>query len=160
MKLLILGYARHGKDSVSSLLCNRLGLRSMSSSFHAAERLMMPLLVPKYGYQTVEECFDDRVNHREEWYNAIRDYTRDDPARLAKEILSVADVYIGMRSMEEFKASVHLFDFVLWVDASRRLPPETTKSCTVGPECAHYIIDNNGNIETAIQDALNKIKTK
>jgi hypothetical protein len=43
----------------------------------------------KYGYKTSEECFEDRVNHRSEWYDMICEYNLNDKAKLAKGILEI-----------------------------------------------------------------------
>ena len=52
-----------------------------------------------------------------------------------------------MRSARELNAvreHPDLNPFVVWVDASRRLPPESPESMTVSKLDADYIIDNNG----------------
>ena len=96
-KLLIIGHQRHGKDTLAEILNEEFGLRFKSSSLSAAEIFIYDELKYKYEYKTPEECFEDRVNHRAEWYNMICDYNKDDKARLAKGILESADCYVGMR---------------------------------------------------------------
>lgn len=126
-RILILGNARHGKDTVAELLRDRHGYRFNSSSMFCAERVMMPYFA-QHGvpYDTVEECYADRVNHRSTWYDKIEAYNRDDPSRLAREMLGAGnDMYVGMRSAMEFAEARKLFDLILWVDASGRgMPPE------------------------------------
>jgi hypothetical protein len=77
------------------------GYNYKSSSLAASEIFIYDTLKDKYGYKTPEECFEDRVNHRAEWFDLICDYNKDDKARLAKEIMKSADIYVGMRSNEE-----------------------------------------------------------
>ena len=36
------------------------------------------------------ECFEDRVNHRSEWFDLITNYNKEDRTRLTKEILKIS----------------------------------------------------------------------
>jgi dephospho-CoA kinase len=148
-KLLIIGNARHGKDSLTEILRDKFGLRFVSSSQAAADIFLYDLLKDKYGYNTPEECFEDRVNHRQEWYEAICEYNKNDKAKLAKGILEIADSYVGMRDREEIEECMKqgLFDMIIWVDASERLPLEPLTSFNIDKSCADIIIDNNGTYE-------------
>lgn len=148
-KLLILGNMRHGKDSLAELLNEQIGLRFESSSQAAADIFIYDELKEKYGYKTPEECFEDRMNHRPEWYQMICEYNKDDKARLAKGILERADCYVGMRDRDEIKECIkqRLFDLIIWVDASKRLPLESSDSFNIDPSCADIIIDNNGTFD-------------
>jgi hypothetical protein len=111
--VLILGHGRHGKDETAKLLKEILNLDFKSSS----EAAMMEAVWPVIGhmYTTPKECFDDRANHRDVWKAAISKYNEEDKARLARKILETCDVYVGMRSKEEFKVARPLFDKILWV---------------------------------------------
>lgn len=148
-RLIIMGYARHGKDTVSEMLRDNHHLNFISSSLFCAENIMFPLLKDKYGYKTVKECFDDRANHRAEWYDAIRDFNRPDPTRLGKAILSKYDIYCGIRHHTEFQAlrNAGAFDMAIWVDRSDHVPPEPRSSCSVEPWMADFILDNNGSLD-------------
>mgnify|MGYP003655332485 CR=1 FL=1 len=148
-KLLIVGSARHGKDTLAELLNEEFGYTFESSSQSAANIFLYDELKDKYGYKTPEECFEDRVNHREEWYLAICDYNKDDKARLAKGILERSDCYVGMRDREEIEECLRqgIFDLVIWVDASDRLPNEDASSFNIDKSCADVIIENNGTFE-------------
>ena len=95
-KLLIIGHMRHGKDTLAEILNEQVGLKFISSSQAAADIFIYDELKEKYGYKTSVECFEDRVNHRAEWYEMICDYNKDDRAKLAKGILKMADCYVGM----------------------------------------------------------------
>ena len=90
-----------------------------------------------------------RFNHRDEWYNLICDYNIDDKARLAKDIIKKADCYVGMRDRGEIEECMKqgLFDLIVWVDASERLPLEPADSFNIDKSCADIIIDNNGTEE-------------
>jgi hypothetical protein len=51
-----------------------------------------------------------------------------------------------MRDLEEFKASKDLFDLIIWVDASKRLPSnETTNKITIDE--AHIVLTNNDTFD-------------
>lgn len=153
MKILILGNARHGKDTLAELFNEHFGLTFMSSSQASADFFLYNQLKDKYGYTTSEECFNDRVNHREEWYQAICDYNKDNRARLAQDILSRSNCYVGMRDKEEFNECVKqkLFDIIIWVDASKRLPLEPGTSFNINISDADVIVENNGTFEEFVE---------
>lgn len=144
-KLLILGYGRHGKDTVAELIHSETKLAFQSSSVAAAELIIYPQM--KERYPNARACFEDRHNHRAEWYKLICEYNLLDPSRLAQEILKSYDIYVGMRSQKELEASKHLFDLIIWVDASGRIEPEPENSCTVRPDSAEYFLFNNGTLD-------------
>jgi dephospho-CoA kinase len=149
MKLLILGHARHGKDSFAEILQEQFGFRFKSSSVAASEIFIYDVLKENYGYESPEECFEDRVNHRQEWHEMICEYNEHDKARLAKDILKDADCYVGMRSGLEIEECVkqELFDLIIWVDASERLPLEGKESFNIDESYADFIVPNNGTLE-------------
>lgn len=141
MKLLICGHARHGKDT----FCNLLGLEFSSSSLHIMEKAIWPKI--GYQYHNKKECFEDRVRKRELWFNLTNIYNHPDETRIAREILSKNDIYCGMRNRDEFLAveEAGLFDLSIWVDASKRHPPESDKSCTILRSDCDIVVDNNGS---------------
>jgi hypothetical protein len=147
---MILGYARHGKDTVAEILRDNLGLKFASSSFAAAEKVMRPFLAAKgITYNSLEECYADRVNHRQDWYEQIKAYNNPDGARLAREIYKDNDIYVGMRSEVELEAvrKEGLYDYSIWVDRSKHVAPESSASCSITPAMANWVIDNNGTLE-------------
>jgi len=148
-KLLIIGHMRHGKDSLAELLEEQIGLKFLSSSLAASNIFLYDALKEKYGYTTPEECFEDRMNRRPEWYQLICDYNKDDRAKLAKGILEHSDCYVGMRDRDEIEECIKqgLFDLIVWVDASERLPLEPKESFNIDKSCADVIIENNGTFE-------------
>jgi dephospho-CoA kinase len=148
-KFLIVGSARHGKDTLAELLNELFGLKFQSSSQAASDIFIFDRLKDKYGYETSEECFEDRVNHRQEWYELICEYNKEDLARLAKGILENADCYVGMRDHNEITECMNqgLFDLIIWVDASERLPLEDASSFNIDKSIADIIIENNGTFE-------------
>lgn len=155
-KLLILGSARHGKDTFAEILNEVFGLKFQSSSQAAADIFLYEALKDKYGYTTPEQCFEDRVNHRAEWKQMICDYNKDDRAKLAKEILKNSDCYVGMRDREEINECMKqgLFSLIVWVDGSGRLPEEPASSFNIDKTCADIIIENNGTFESFKEKVL------
>jgi len=146
-KIVLVGHSRHGKDTVAEILSTFYGMSFKSSSEFLAERLCFNALKDKYGYKDSKECFDDRHNHRKEWYDLIANYCADDPTRLGKEIFKESDIYCGLRNKREFTwmRNTGIFDLSIWVDRSRHLPPEDKESNDIEPWMADFIIDNNGS---------------
>tara|TARA_B100000927_G_scaffold283486_1_gene271280 strand:+ start:2415 stop:2939 length:525 start_codon:yes stop_codon:yes gene_type:complete len=148
-KLLIIGNARHGKDTLAEILRDEFDLTFESSSKSASDIFIYDLFKEKYSYKTPEDCYQDRINRRQEWYEAICEYNKYDKARLAKGILSRTGCYVGMRDREEIKECINqgLFDLIIWVDASDRLPEEPATSFNIDKGCADIIIENNETYE-------------
>lgn len=168
-RLMILGHARHGKDTVSELFATRYNLSFVSSSFFVAERAVQPYLAAKgIEYPSLDACYADRVNHRADWFNAIADYNSVDPARLGRELFAEHDIYCGLRSLREFSAlyKERAFDVAIWVDRSNTkgyirdalykgsiveydasAPVEPRFSCSVTPNLADFVLDNNGSLD-------------
>ena len=156
IKLCIIGSMRMGKDTMAEILRDEYGMTFESSSQSASDIFLYDLLKEKYGYETSEECFEDRHNHRQEWYEAIKEYNKDDKAKLAKGIVGRTGCYVGMRDREEIKECVKqkLFDLIVWVDASDRLPEEPATSFNIDKSCADVIIENNGTYEEFYEKVL------
>jgi hypothetical protein len=83
-------------------------------------------LEARYGlvYDSEEDCFEDRVNHRKAWYDLIYEYNRSDngrPGKLARKLFAEYDIYVGIRDREEFLDARNDSDLAIWVDARPRL---------------------------------------
>ena len=144
--ILIIGHGQHGKDTVAEYFADTFGLTYKSSSEAAAEIFIYDELKDKYGYKDFSECFEDRINHRPEWYRLITEYNSVDRAKLAKGILFNNQCYVGMRDRDEITECIRqgIFDIIIWVDASKRFPQESPDSFNIDVSCADFIIDNNG----------------
>ena len=147
-KLLVVGHGRHGKDTVCELL-EHYGYTFKSSSKFCSELFIFEELKDKYGYRDEEECYNDRHNHRTEWYNMIHDYCKDDLARLGRNLFADHDIYCGLRNKREFFAmqNEEIFDYAIWVDRCDHLPKEDSSSMSVEQWMCDYTIDNNGDLE-------------
>lgn len=146
MKLLVTGYAEHGKDTTCEILAESFGLRFVSSSYFCMERAVIPWLADRgIVYDTPEECYADRGNHRAHWFDAIADYNKNDKARLGRELFELHDIYCGLRNFEEMSAMRQqgIFDFSIWVDRIQHVPPEPSSSMTIRPSDCDFVLDNN-----------------
>jgi len=154
-RLLVLGHKRHGKDFLAELWNEMYGLKFKSSSEKAAEIFIYDELKGLYNYSSPKECFEDRVNHRSEWFDMITGYNKDDKARLAKEILKASDAYIGMRNLSEVLECIKqgLFDWIVWVDARYRLPLERPTSFNIDMVLTDMVIKNNDTKEDFRKEA-------
>lgn len=161
MKIIVTGQGRHGKDTVCEILKDMFSLSYTSSSLFTAS-LIYEFLKDKYGYKSVEDCFNDRSNHRVEWYNFICEYNRDNRARLGGEIFEKFDIYCGARDSDELNAmkKAKIVDLVIWIDASDRLgTTETASSITITKEDCHFVITNNSSLndlQNKLYDIFNK----
>lgn len=163
-KLLILGYARHGKDTVAEILKEQHGFNFMSSSeFVGREVMWNNWGVAKYA--SFEEMFEDRVNHRVLWMEMISAYNTPDKTKTAATMLERGyDMYVGMRRFNELEACRNsgLFDAVVWVDRSDHLPPENgSMDITKENSGFDFLIDNNGTLpqlEDNVSTFLNNIQ--
>ena len=147
-RLLILGYARHGKDSVAEMLHRKHGFRFISSSEFVGREIIWEQW-GQFRYPDFESMFEDRVSWRELWMQMISAYNTPDKTRTARTMLERGyDLYVGMRRMDELEASRDLFDHIIWVDRSQHLPPETgSMDITERNAQWDYKIDNNGTLE-------------
>lgn len=153
-KLLILGYARHGKDTVAEMLRDQYGLRFMSSSeFCGREALWHQWGISKYN--TFEEMFEDRHNNRVLWMEMISAYNTPDKTRTASTMFERGfDMYVGMRRQDELDACMEakLFDSIIWVDRSQHQPVETgSMDITLPTSHAEFIVNNNGSLQSLEQ---------
>lgn len=159
MNIVVTGFAGHGKDTACQILNDTFGFTFESSSRAALKEVIYPALKDLYGYTSEEECFQDRVNHRKEWFNLIAEYNKDDLTKLGKLIFSKSQIYCGLRNIMELTALKHagLVDLVIWVDARIRLHTlESYESITINPGDADIIVDNNGT-EVDLANNLDKI---
>lgn len=150
MKLIILGYARHGKTTVQEILEEK-GFKILDQTEYIIENILVPSV-----YRTREEALQNKFKDRALWFEKVNDYNSKEPSRLQRELFeSGSDVHVGMRNIEELKhAKENLNVFTAWVQDSRK-PPEPPESCTVRPEDADYIVDNSGTLED-LKENVNK----
>ena len=147
-KLLILGYARHGKDTVGTHFQQYHDYKFVSSSWFVAKEVMWDV----WGcavYDNIHEMFEDRVNHRVLWMQMISAYNTPDKTKTGRTMIERGyDMYVGMRRQDELDAcrQAGVFDEYLWVDRSEHLPPEEG-SMDIKYDPSYMVkIDNNGDL--------------
>lgn len=168
-KLMIVGHGRHGKDTVCEILARDWGYSWTTSSKIASgvvwERAAkwrnsgMSAEMKEEACRivdtclTIEDCFEDRHHShrtRQFWYEAIAEYSREDPTSLTRDIFKQCDIYAGIRNPRELHAAQRAQDLnflTVWVDRSQVLPPEPSTSMGIEPWMADKIVDNNGTLE-------------
>lgn len=163
-KIIVAGHARHGKD----LFCEYMNIKHVSSSLVALDKVIWPSVCSTSvntawanKYDNKDQCFNDRGNHRNKWYDLIINYNKPDKTRLMKEIFAISDVYCGLRNREEFMLGRDngLFDLSVWIDASEFVAPERPDSCTLLKHDCDIIITNNGTKKDLQRKALNLAKS-
>lgn len=164
MKILVIGHSRNGKDHAAEYLRDNFGITYKGSSELCSEIFIFDELKNKYDYKNPDECFQDRVNHRKEWYDLICDYNSNDPTKLAEQIFDKCHLYCGMRSKDEVDACKDKWSdlLVIYIDRSEVLPPESVESCTITRNQADVVISNNGNIiefEDKLRRLFNNLNT-
>lgn len=148
LKIVIAGHGRHGKDTLAEFLRDQYGLSFSSSSWMACNLFIYNAIRHQFGYTNIDDCYADRGNHRQLWFDMIVDFNTPDLARLGKAIFSQHPVYCGIRNKDELNALKKEHDvLVIWVDASKRKPLEPSTSMTVSQDDAHLILSNNGTLE-------------
>jgi hypothetical protein len=148
LKLCIIGHKRHGKDTVAEYFKKYYRYNYESSSMAAAKIFIYDKLKDEYNYKSVEDCFNDRMNHRPLWYNMICDYNKNDKTRLAKDIMLENEIYVGMRDYSEIKEcrKENVFNSVISV-YNYRLPLEDENSFNIDIfRDSDFIINNNGTL--------------
>lgn len=147
-KMIINGYAQHGKDTVADMFAEKLGITKPSAS-HVIARYLVTSRLPQGWYEgtleeQIEEAYQDRMHHRTGWFNFVDQMGRD---TLVKECLKLGDIYCGERCKINFQKTRHLFKHHIWVDATGRgKPVEPESSCTI-TSAGHITIHNDGDLE-------------
>lgn len=148
-RVVVIGPKRSGKDTVCGLL---------GSPYKSTSQVFAPRAVKRFAdhglcqYRSVQACFDDRGQHRQQWFDWIRAYTKVNPARLGREVFRTVDVLCGCRSRFELAVIRAKFPdaLVVWVDASTRVPP-TAEAMDVTAQDADVTVNNNGTLSETRQ---------
>jgi hypothetical protein len=161
IKILVIGHRQHGKGTFCKIAKNSFSLDSISSSMMANNMFIFSQLKEQYGYTTPIECFNDRDDKREQWYQAILAYNTPERTRLASAIFQKYPIYDGLRSKLEFDAirKAKMVDLVIWIDAAKRQALEPETSITVTRSDADLIIENNDTEEAFVSRVTAFLKT-
>jgi len=156
-RVLVLGHARHGKDTFADwLIPNQSPTSLMALDLFLFEKLQSdPNFINKYS--TIEDAYEDRANNRVYWHESIKEYNTPDWSRFAKEVFRMQSMYVGMRAVQEYQSCIQqgLFDVIYWVDRSDHLDNEPITSMTIHYDPSRMIlIDNNGTLEQLKSQAI------
>jgi len=158
MKILILGHAQFGKDTVAQLISHETNLKFLSSS-EAALDLIRPALSAAIGVSDHKQLFSLKGEYRKLWFELIRLLNLSDPTTLTKYVLRMSDISVGTRSHIELEATKHMFSHVIWVDASKRKPLESIDSMNIEFDPDYMeLIDNNGSYQDLVFNVKNLVK--
>lgn len=146
-KIGIVGHGGHGKDEFANRLASVSGLRYYAgTSVYAAEMVFWRLREKHeyaLNYPNATACWLDRLNHRNDWKEAIGAYNARDPVRLYRDCLSLQDMLTGIRLRREFDAinAARLVDFWIWVERPG-YPIDPT--CELTKEDCQSVVINDG----------------
>ena len=103
-----------------------------------------------YQYPTLSAAYECRKSPhmRKIWHDEIAEFNADDPSRLARKILNMADVYVGMRARREYESCrrQRLFKKVIWVDNPRELH-ESDESMGIEYDSEMIYLCNDDSLE-------------
>ena len=117
-RLAFCGPGRCGKDTAAIWFTENTTLRYHMSTSQAAANIVYLNLCDQYGYATSAEAFEDRHNHREEWYQIIRLHNEPDGLTLYREMIIDHDIINGIRDRIELRACQRagIVDLSIWID--------------------------------------------
>jgi len=156
MKILILGHKGHGKTTISRKLALSLGLNYIDTSLYIQNKVIKPYLkFAGYTKEDINNIINNKDDHRRLFYHIIAAYAnpRD---RLIKEVLSISDIYTGLRSNSEYEASKYLFDHIIYV--RRDNMKETDKTMLINYNPYEMILFYNK--ENELNNNINLLKEK
>jgi hypothetical protein len=142
LKIIVCGHARHGKDYVSAKLATALG-----ASYRSTTDEMLREIAPRLG-TTPEAILANKEHYRQALFDEIAEYTKDDPARLVRQVFERYDIYVGLRRREELLASRALADLIIWVYRPGYSPE--LGSCTITQHDCDIVLLNDENIDCKI----------
>ena len=103
-----------------------------------------PGTAPGVERRQFANCHEGLSPDAREIAEAIDEYNKDEPARLAALIFSQADIYVGIRSLREYQAARSMADLSIWVERPH-FPAE--KTCDIRSTHCDIIVRNDGTLE-------------
>lgn len=150
-KILVLGHARHGKDTVAERLAERLNISYTPASLIAAE-----LIYDKFPvtFNSPEDAYNKRAQYRTVWFDTIAERCERNKTFLADLVFETNLIYAGTRAKDELDAIITKYKpIIIWVDASERCSPEHPDSMQIEYRRGWLRLTNNSTEE----DLLKKV---
>jgi hypothetical protein len=158
MKISISGHGGVGKDEVAKWLTAHTTLKYTKSTSAYALPDIRPWLEIQAGlkYDSDEECYEDRSNHRSLWALFIDEINKQDPAFLYRRCLADQDILTGVRRKHEFQAVLDLkvIDLKIWIERPGH-PVDPTQG--YGPEYCDIVVINETDKWHETEDRLRNI---
>lgn len=154
--VVLLGASGCGKDFIAEHWWNKYGITYGGSSWEACKLGVRDQLAGMYGlkYESDLACFNDRHNHRDEWFRLIALRAHYEPLWLASRIFAKSNVYVGLRSRAEYEAIAKAFNPIfVWVHAGLRVPLEAHVSNQLLPDDADHVLPNDRSKEEGLNYA-------
>lgn len=113
----VVGYGRHGKDTVAELLAKNTKLKYGGST----SRIASPLIAEALGL-SVDEAFARRHEDRMFWFRWCNELRRQEgPCILLTLLLANSDIAVGMRGIEEINQYAgYTVNYWIWVENPRK----------------------------------------
>jgi hypothetical protein len=145
-KIAIVGYGRHGKDTVGKIFSKITSLRYGGSTSWAA----LPYVADHLGIHP-QLAWETRHDNRQFWKDYCDWLRRDDPCFLIRKVLFRGDMVVGIRDKVELEAmrEQKLVDLIIWVDANPRITT-VDHTVTFGPGDCDQMINNNGSVDSLV----------
>ncbi len=141
-KVLLVGYGRAGKDCSGEWLhANRNCVYGGSTSLFLAKHV-----APVLG-QSEEQCYRERHQNRDVWYQTGRQLREKDPGCLLRTGLALGNVVAGVRDLCELRAArdQKLVDVIVWIE-NPRVPVDPTVEFT--KEDCDLVLLNEADLPT------------
>lgn len=149
MKILVVGHAQHGKDTVCEEIARATGLVNAGTTSVYLARFVAERdgVDEATAYANRRRSEADRMR----WRQIGDEIRRDDPAKLVRMAFAAGDVSGGCRGLPEIQAvrKEQLADLIIWVEAGLRRSDDVTME--FGPEYADIVLLNNGDNEAAFR---------
>ena len=154
-RLCIIGPGRSGKDTVAEWLGKNTEHTYIGgTSWFAAEYMFTYMTENGFKYRTVEECWNDRIYHRELWAKIIDEHiNKPDPCRLYKDCLKRQSILTGIRREREYESLYENFPDILTIWVERDVPIDPTLELTA--DHADIIILNNESLDRLYEKLKN-----
>lgn len=154
MKILILGHKEHGKTTLANLLA-KYGFDFKDTSDLNVERFCEEQVLANMVYtannhvvttdsvtrrarkELAAKIKANKDEYRVALFNSLRAFTKDEPTKFVDFVLQKSDIYCGMRSLVELKASTHKFDYIFVIKDNNK-PNEAKESF----DAAEYVFSD------------------